>query len=44
MILSIQESNRTQKVVEEEEKGLGKCLVAQARLIEVMISINLKRD
>ena len=31
-----------QKVSEEEEEW-GKCLVAEARTIDVMISINLKR-
>jgi len=37
------ESNMTQKVAEEEEEW-GKCLVAEARAIYAMISINLEKD
>ncbi|KAH0754089.1 hypothetical protein KY290_024359 [Solanum tuberosum] len=37
------ESNIDQKVVEEEEEW-GKCLVDEARAIDVMISIDLERD
>ena len=35
------EGNMDQKVSEEEEEW-GKCLVAEARIIDVMISINRK--
>ncbi|KAH0722848.1 hypothetical protein KY290_005507 [Solanum tuberosum] len=37
------ESNMAQKIVEEEEEW-GKCLVAEARAIYAMISINLEKD
>ncbi|KAH0644181.1 hypothetical protein KY284_032065 [Solanum tuberosum] len=37
------ESNMAQKVAEEEEEW-GNCLVAEARAIDAMISINLDRD
>ncbi|KAH0636544.1 hypothetical protein KY289_036459 [Solanum tuberosum] len=37
------ESNMAQKVAEEEEEW-GKCLVAEAQAIVVMVSINLERD